>query len=73
MGTLLGAAGGEAGAEATAGEAGGEAGGAGPALPVFPVFFDLLAVDDRDLMDLPAARRQAELARLAPARRRVRS
>lgn len=41
-------------------------------LPLTPVFFDVLSVDGRDLLDLPAARRHAELARLAPKPRRVR-
>ncbi|MER6142128.1 ATP-dependent DNA ligase [Streptomyces sparsogenes] len=46
--------------------------GASAALPLYPVFFDLLAVDDRDLLDLPARDRHAELARIAPGPRRVR-
>lgn len=46
--------------------------GASASLPLYPVFFDLLAVDDRDLLDLPARDRHAELARVAPAPRRVR-
>ncbi|UCM88968.1 ATP-dependent DNA ligase [Streptomyces marincola] len=41
-------------------------------LPVSPVFFDLLALDGRDLLDLPTEERHAELARLAPEPRRVR-
>ena len=40
--------------------------------PVSPVFFDVLSVDDRDLLDLPFARRHAELARLVPEPMRVR-
>ncbi|MGF1432107.1 ATP-dependent DNA ligase [Kitasatospora sp. LaBMicrA B282] len=46
--------------------------GATEALPLSPAFFDLLAVDDRDLLDLPAAARHAELARLVPEHLRVR-
>ncbi|NIY66900.1 ATP-dependent DNA ligase [Streptomyces malaysiensis] len=46
--------------------------GASAALPLSPVFFDLLVVDDRDLLDLPAHERHAELARIAPGPRRVR-
>ncbi|MEV6132149.1 ATP-dependent DNA ligase [Streptomyces violaceusniger] len=46
--------------------------GASAALPLSPVFFDLLVVDDRDLLDLPACERHAELARIAPGPRRVR-
>lgn len=46
--------------------------GARAALPLFPVFFDLLSVDGRDLLDLPARDRHAELARVAPGPRRVR-
>ncbi|MER5477674.1 ATP-dependent DNA ligase [Streptomyces sp. NPDC002734] len=42
------------------------------AVPVSPVFFDVLHADGRDLMDLPFAERHAELARLAPEPRRVR-
>ncbi|MFJ4846503.1 MULTISPECIES: ATP-dependent DNA ligase [unclassified Streptomyces] len=42
------------------------------ALPVAPVFFDLLSVDGRDLLDLTTAERHAELARIAPGPRRVR-
>ncbi|KIZ17101.1 ATP-dependent DNA ligase [Streptomyces natalensis] len=42
------------------------------ALPLLPVFFDLLALDDRDLLELPGAERHARLARLAPADVRVR-
>jgi len=41
-------------------------------LPVSPVFFDLLAVDDRDLLQLSAAERHAELERITPPERRVR-
>lgn len=40
--------------------------GASEALPLTPVFFDLLALDDRDLLELPTAERHAELARLVP-------
>ncbi|MFI0775712.1 ATP-dependent DNA ligase [Streptomyces sp. NPDC021212] len=46
--------------------------GASAALPLSPVFFDLLAVDDRDLLALPTRERHAELVRVAPAPRRVR-
>ncbi|MFJ9007729.1 ATP-dependent DNA ligase [Streptomyces canus] len=45
---------------------------AAEAVPVSPVFFDALSVDDRDLLDLPFAGRHAELARLVPAPMRVR-
>ncbi|WP_318204777.1 ATP-dependent DNA ligase [Streptomyces sp. SCL15-4] len=41
-------------------------------VPVSPVFFDALAVDGRDLLDLPFAKRHAELARLVPGPMRVR-
>ncbi|MFI1506021.1 ATP-dependent DNA ligase [Streptomyces sp. NPDC020597] len=41
-------------------------------VPVSPVFFDVLSVDGRDLLDLPFAQRHAELARLAPEPMRVR-
>ncbi|MDN3055688.1 ATP-dependent DNA ligase [Streptomyces hygroscopicus] len=46
--------------------------GASAALPLSPVFFDLLVVDDRDLLDLPTHERHAELARITPGPRRVR-
>ncbi|MFE2446217.1 ATP-dependent DNA ligase [Streptomyces melanosporofaciens] len=46
--------------------------GASAALPLSPVFFDLLVVDDDVLLDLPARERHAELARIAPGPRRVR-
>ncbi len=46
--------------------------GAGAALPLSPVFFDLLAVDDRELLALPTSERHAELARLVPEPLRVR-
>ncbi|MFF3743005.1 ATP-dependent DNA ligase [Streptomyces kronopolitis] len=42
------------------------------ALPLSPVFFDALAIDDRDLLELPTDRRHAELARLVPEPLRVR-
>ncbi|KAA0929086.1 ATP-dependent DNA ligase [Streptomyces apricus] len=45
---------------------------AAEAVPVSPVFFDVLAVDGRDLLDLPFADRHAELARLVPEPMRVR-
>ncbi|KUL46514.1 ATP-dependent DNA ligase [Streptomyces regalis] len=41
-------------------------------VPVSPVFFDALSVDDRDLLDLPFGERHAELARLVPEPMRVR-
>ncbi|AXK37491.1 ATP-dependent DNA ligase [Streptomyces armeniacus] len=46
--------------------------GARATLPLSPAFFDLLSVDGRDLLDLPAAERHAELARIAPESLRVR-
>ncbi|WP_415948528.1 ATP-dependent DNA ligase [Streptomyces sp. KLOTTS4A1] len=46
--------------------------GAQAELPLFPVFFDLLSVDGRDLLDLPTRDRHAELARITPEARRVR-
>ncbi|MEU9559149.1 ATP-dependent DNA ligase [Streptomyces fumanus] len=42
------------------------------AVPVSPVFFDVLSVDGRDLLDLPLTERHAELARLVPGPMRVR-
>ncbi|GGR94694.1 putative DNA ligase [Streptomyces humidus] len=45
---------------------------AAEAVPVAPVFFDVLSVDGRDLLDLPFADRHAELARLTPEPMRVR-
>ncbi|MEU9603356.1 ATP-dependent DNA ligase [Streptomyces sp. NPDC048057] len=42
------------------------------ALPVTPVFFDVLAVDGTDTLDLPGAERHAALARLVPEELRVR-
>ncbi|GAA1006032.1 ATP-dependent DNA ligase [Streptomyces thermogriseus] len=45
---------------------------AAAAVPVSPVFFDVLAVDGRELLDLPLAERYAELARLVPEPMRVR-
>ncbi|AZS88658.1 ATP-dependent DNA ligase [Streptomyces griseoviridis] len=42
------------------------------AVPVSPVFFDVLSVDGRDLLDLPFAERHTELARLVPGEMRVR-
>ncbi|MFG2372297.1 ATP-dependent DNA ligase [Streptomyces sp. NPDC048504] len=41
-------------------------------VPVSPVFFDVLSVDGRDLLDLPFAERHAELAQLVPEPMRVR-
>ncbi|MDB1086387.1 ATP-dependent DNA ligase [Streptomyces sp. ACA25] len=46
--------------------------GARASLPLSPVFFDLLTVDGRDLLELPTRERHAELARITPAPRRVR-
>ncbi|MEU0333530.1 ATP-dependent DNA ligase [Streptomyces sp. NPDC006193] len=46
--------------------------GAAGRTPVSPVFFDVLSVDGRDLLDLPFAERHAELARLVPEPMRVR-
>ncbi|MFI9151387.1 ATP-dependent DNA ligase [Streptomyces sp. NPDC053367] len=45
---------------------------AAEAVPVSPVFFDVLSVDGRDLLDLPFAERHTELARLVPEPMRVR-
>ncbi|WP_329459390.1 ATP-dependent DNA ligase [Streptomyces sp. NBC_01497] len=45
---------------------------AAAALPLSPVFFDILARDGRDLLDLPYTRRHAALARLVPEPLRVR-
>ncbi|MFH8448960.1 ATP-dependent DNA ligase [Streptomyces fungicidicus] len=58
----------------TAGRVGSRADVARAALevPVSPVFFDALAVDGRDLLDLPFTERHAELARLVPEPLRVR-
>ncbi|MFJ3210844.1 ATP-dependent DNA ligase [Streptomyces flaveolus] len=42
------------------------------AVPVSAVFFDVLSVDGRDLLDLPLTDRHAELARLVPEPMRVR-
>lgn len=42
------------------------------ALPLSPVFFDVLSVDGRDLLELPGAQRHMELARLVPEHLRVR-
>ncbi|MGW1377438.1 ATP-dependent DNA ligase [Streptomyces sp. NPDC002446] len=42
------------------------------ALPLSPVFFDVLSVDGRDLLELPGAQRHRELARLVPEPLRVR-
>lgn len=41
-------------------------------VPVSPVFFDVLSVGGRDLLDLPFSGRHAELARLVPEPMRVR-
>ncbi|WP_269854653.1 ATP-dependent DNA ligase [Streptomyces sp. RPT161] len=46
--------------------------GAQAALPLSPVFFDLLSVDGRDLLALPTTQRHAELARVVPEPLRVR-
>lgn len=54
-------------------QAAGEAGAPEPLpLPLTPVFFDLLAVDGRDLLTVSTAGRHAELARVTPPPRRVR-
>ncbi|MFG2289346.1 ATP-dependent DNA ligase [Streptomyces sp. NPDC048595] len=42
------------------------------ALPLSPVFFDVLSLDGRDLLELPGAQRHRELAGLVPERVRVR-
>ncbi|MER6997657.1 ATP-dependent DNA ligase [Streptomyces sp. NPDC000410] len=42
------------------------------ALPLSPVFFDILAVDGTDLLDLPGRERYVSLARLVPGPMRVR-
>ncbi|MEV5157749.1 ATP-dependent DNA ligase [Streptomyces sp. NPDC053728] len=42
------------------------------AVPVVPVFFDVLSVDGRELLDLPLAERHRELAALVPEPMRVR-
>ncbi|MFI9048735.1 ATP-dependent DNA ligase [Streptomyces sp. NPDC053427] len=42
------------------------------ALPLSPVFFDVLLCDGRDLLERPVADRHAELARLVPREARVR-
>ncbi|MDV9189399.1 ATP-dependent DNA ligase [Streptomyces sp. SR27] len=46
--------------------------GASAALPLVPVFFDVLAVDGEGLIDRPGRERHAVLARLLPASQRVR-
>ncbi|WP_171167421.1 ATP-dependent DNA ligase [Streptomyces sp. I05A-00742] len=53
-----------------AGRVGTRSGAAG--LPLSPVFFDVLSVDGRDLLDLTTAGRHAELARVVPELLRVR-
>lgn len=60
--------------QATAGRVGSrvDVATAAESVPVSPVFFDALSVDDRDLLDLPFAERHAELARLVPEPMRVR-
>ncbi|MFZ3573472.1 ATP-dependent DNA ligase [Streptomyces sp. BH097] len=45
---------------------------AAEALPVSPVFFDVLYAEGQDLLDLPFARRHEQLARLVPEPMRVR-
>lgn len=45
---------------------------AAEALPLSPVFFDVLYADGRDLLDLPFARRHEQLAGLVPEPMRVR-
>ena len=46
--------------------------GASATLPVVPVFFDLLALEGHDLLDLPLAKRQRALDELVPEAARVR-
>ncbi|PCG85821.1 ATP-dependent DNA ligase [Streptomyces sp. WZ.A104] len=46
--------------------------GAAAHVPVVPVFFDALSVDDTDLLDLPFTERHAALERLVPEHLRVR-
>ncbi|WP_338703058.1 ATP-dependent DNA ligase [Streptomyces sp. Q6] len=45
---------------------------AAEAVPVSPIFFDILYVDGRDLLDLPFGQRHEQLARLVPEPMRVR-
>ncbi|MGW4233050.1 ATP-dependent DNA ligase [Streptomyces sp. NPDC004980] len=45
---------------------------AAAAVPVVPVFFDVLSVDGRELLDLPLTERHTELAALVPEAMRVR-
>ncbi|MEU2344086.1 MULTISPECIES: ATP-dependent DNA ligase [Streptomyces] len=45
---------------------------AADAVPVVPVFFDVLSVDGRDLLDLPLSERHRDLASLVPEEMRVR-
>ncbi|GHF37979.1 putative DNA ligase [Streptomyces mashuensis] len=47
-------------------------GGPGAGLPLSPVFFDVLAVDGQELLDLPTAERHAVLERVVPGPLRVR-
>ncbi|GES33301.1 ATP-dependent DNA ligase [Streptomyces angustmyceticus] len=49
-----------------------DVGAARAALPLSPVFFDVLSVDGRDLLELPGEQRHTELARLVPGHLRVR-
>ncbi|MFE9390791.1 ATP-dependent DNA ligase [Streptomyces sp. NPDC006784] len=46
--------------------------GASSELPLHPVFFDVLLLDGRDLLDRPAIQRHAALARVLPEELRVR-
>ncbi|MEW2577262.1 ATP-dependent DNA ligase [Streptomyces syringium] len=46
--------------------------GAAVTVPLSPVFFDLLSIDGRHLLELPTAERHAELARVVPEPLRVR-
>ncbi|MFJ6751778.1 ATP-dependent DNA ligase [Streptomyces sp. NPDC091266] len=48
-----------------------DVGAAQAALPLSPVFFDVLSVDGRDLLELPCQERHTELARLVPEPLRV--
>ncbi|MCX5414222.1 ATP-dependent DNA ligase [Streptomyces sp. NBC_00059] len=49
-----------------------DVGTAADAVPVVPVFFDVLSVDGRELLDLPLTERHRELAELVPEAMRVR-
>ncbi|MFI6288980.1 ATP-dependent DNA ligase [Streptomyces sp. NPDC051018] len=49
-----------------------DVGAARAVLPVTPVFFDVLAADGEDVLDLPGSERHAVLSRLVPEPQRVR-